>query len=216
MGAYLDSLTAAHAQRLARMSQKDDRARKSAVRPGAGKPACRPSIPSSHEIVGVVARLETLERQLAELLDSLPRPEDADPAAPAASPEAAAEPRVSDVKSLVCRCYGFTDGDLEGRSGRVAVVRARQIAIYLARQLTGKSFAAIARGFGDRDHATVLRACNRIERLRSADVELDRDLETLAALIRSQLAGAAAPEPAIAECLPKMPSSAKHRRSGAA
>jgi hypothetical protein len=62
--------------------------------------------------------------------------------------------------------------------------------MYFARQLTGKTFRAIARFFGDRDHTMVVRACRRIERLRLANAELDGELQALA----SQMGVSAAPK----------------------
>jgi chromosomal replication initiator protein len=73
--------------------------------------------------------------------------------------------------------------------GRSLFSRARRIAIYVARQLTGKSFRALARAFGDRSHPSIIRAFRTIERLRSADAALDRDLEALALELDSILRG---------------------------
>jgi chromosomal replication initiator protein len=65
-------------------------------------------------------------------------------------------------------------------AGALARYRARQVAIYLARQLTGKSFRALAQAFGDRNHSSIIRALRTVERLRLADAETDADLEALA------------------------------------
>jgi chromosomal replication initiator protein len=86
---------------------------------------------------------------------------------------------VSDVKRVICRERGLTVLDLEGQSRFPAVVRARQVGMYLARQLSAKSFTDIGRFFGDRDHTTALHAYNKIKRLRSEDADLDRELAQL-------------------------------------
>ena len=57
------------------------------------------------------------------------------------------------------------------RDRRPAVARARKVAMYLARELTGQSLPEIGRGFGGRDHSTVLSA------VRSIDTEVHRDPE---------------------------------------
>jgi len=63
------------------------------------------------------------------------------------------------------------------------VCRARQIAMYLARQLSGKSLPQIAKVMGDRDHTTVMHGVNKIARLRAADANLDALITRLEGLV---------------------------------
>ncbi|MFH1278566.1 MAG: chromosomal replication initiator protein DnaA [Candidatus Eisenbacteria bacterium] len=62
---------------------------------------------------------------------------------------------------------------------------ARQIAMYLARELTGLSLSQIGARFGNRDHSTVLHACQKIERLTGADegfrAKVDKIVDHIAA-----------------------------------
>jgi chromosomal replication initiator protein len=67
---------------------------------------------------------------------------------------------------------------LSARRAR-AVARPRQIAMYLAKQLTPRSLPDIGKRFGGRDHTTVIHAVRQIERLRRADAELDADVRLL-------------------------------------
>ncbi len=60
-----------------------------------------------------------------------------------------------------------------------AVARPRQIAMYLAKQLTPRSLPEIGRRFGGRDHTTVIHAVKQIEKLRAADSEIDADVRAL-------------------------------------
>ena len=60
-----------------------------------------------------------------------------------------------------------------------AVARPRQIAMYLAKQLTPRSLPEIGRRFGGRDHTTVIHAVKQIEKLRAADSEIDADVRSL-------------------------------------
>ena len=60
-----------------------------------------------------------------------------------------------------------------------AVARPRQIAMYLAKQLTPRSLPEIGRRFGGRDHTTVIHAVKQIEKLRAADNEIDADVRAL-------------------------------------
>lgn len=63
-------------------------------------------------------------------------------------------PTLEAIQEAVCVVNGVTKADLLSSSRSVPVVRARQLAMYIARELTPLSLAEIARGF-DRDHSTV-------------------------------------------------------------
>ncbi len=65
------------------------------------------------------------------------------------------------------------------------VARPRQIAMYLAKQLTPRSLPEIGRRFGGRDHTTVIHAVRQIEKLRAADSEIDNDVRTLMRVLES-------------------------------
>ncbi|MGH9065041.1 MAG: chromosomal replication initiator protein DnaA [Acidimicrobiales bacterium] len=61
--------------------------------------------------------------------------------------------------------FGFAVGELQGQSRRRPLVTARQIGMYVFRELTDFSYPAIAREFGGRDHTTVIHAVEKISRL---------------------------------------------------
>ncbi|MEM9049229.1 MAG: chromosomal replication initiator protein DnaA [Pseudomonadota bacterium] len=73
---------------------------------------------------------------------------------------------------------------LSARRARV-VARPRQIAMFLAKQLTTKSLPEIGRRFGGRDHSTVVHALKRIEELRQTDSGLAEDLELLRRMLEA-------------------------------
>ena len=58
-----------------------------------------------------------------------------------------------------------------------AVARPRQVAMYLAKQLTPRSLPEIGRNFGGRDHTTVIHAVRKIEELCAEDSQIAEDLE---------------------------------------
>ena len=60
-----------------------------------------------------------------------------------------------------------------------AVVRPRQVAMYLAKVLTPRSYPEIGRKFGGRDHSTVIHAVRLIEDLRKRDADMDGDVRSL-------------------------------------
>jgi chromosomal replication initiator protein len=66
------------------------------------------------------------------------------------------------ILDTTAKTFGFTVDDLVGPSRRRPLVTARQIGMYVFRELTDFSYPAIAREFGDRDHTTVIHAVEKI------------------------------------------------------
>jgi chromosomal replication initiator protein len=58
--------------------------------------------------------------------------------------------------------FGWSVDDLIGKSRRRPLVTARQIGMYVFRELTDFSYPRIAEQFGGRDHTTVMHACEKI------------------------------------------------------
>ena len=69
------------------------------------------------------------------------------------------------ILDAVSTVFGFSVEDLCGTSRRRPLVNARQIGMYVFRELTDFSYPAIAREFGGRDHTTVIHAVEKISRL---------------------------------------------------
>ena len=78
---------------------------------------------------------------------------------------------VPTIVEAAAQAFEVNPDQLLARDRRPAVSRARKVAMYLARELTGQSLPEIGRGFGGRDHSTVLSA------VRSIDTEVHRDPE---------------------------------------
>jgi chromosomal replication initiator protein len=110
----------------------------------------------------------SLDSQLAgEVLDNLyPKP---------ATPERS----IDDIKAAACEQFGISGEDLVSHARTSQVAWARQVAMYLARELTQESLPAIGREFGGRDHTTVLHAWRRTEQRISTDVERRSAVEKL-------------------------------------
>ena len=83
------------------------------------------------------------------------------------------------VQSLVSRHFGVDLKNLNGTSRQAEVVMARQIAMYLIRQLTQSSLPTIGKAFGGKDHSTVLHAINKINKLVVQDTQLADDISSL-------------------------------------
>ncbi len=69
------------------------------------------------------------------------------------------------ILERVATRYGFSVEEIIGKSRRRPLVTARQVAMYVVRQVTDLSYPAIAREFGGRDHTTVMHAVAKIEAL---------------------------------------------------
>lgn len=86
-------------------------------------------------------------------------------------------PDIADIAKLVAQENHLKVSDLRGATRKSQIVRARSIAMYLARQLTPLSFQQIGAYFGRRDHTTVMHACSKLESSVANDVELQRVIE---------------------------------------
>jgi len=86
---------------------------------------------------------------------------------------------ISQIQSEVCRYYRLSKAELVGSKRSQPVVLPRQIAMYLARELTDASLPKIGNEFGRRDHTTVLHATTKIERLLNEKRELYNQIQEL-------------------------------------
>lgn len=83
------------------------------------------------------------------------------------------------VTARAARYFGLKPSDLRGPSRRRALVAARDVAMYVARQLTGGSLEQIGRYFGGRDHTTVLHGCRKVAELLKSDASVREAVEHL-------------------------------------
>lgn len=86
---------------------------------------------------------------------------------------------IDEIQRRVAEHYSLKISDLLSARRSREVARPRQVAMYLAKMLTPRSLPEIGRRFGGRDHTTVMHAVKQIEKLRSTDHELDRDIAQL-------------------------------------
>lgn len=87
------------------------------------------------------------------------------------------------IQSTVCEYFGISPESLVSKTRKREISQARQIAMYLGRNLTKKSLASIGSQIGGRDHATVLHACNTVSDL----IETDRNFKQYVSDIERQL-----------------------------
>lgn len=91
--------------------------------------------------------------------------------------------RIEDIQRIVARHYNVSRQELVSNRRTRVIVKPRQIAMYLSKTLTPRSFPEIGRRFGGRDHTTVLHAVRKIEELISEDNKLSHEIELLKRLI---------------------------------
>ena len=84
---------------------------------------------------------------------------------------------INRIVRVVARLLGQKSKDLRSSSRKQSVVRARSLAMLLARRMTSKSLDQIGKFFGGRDHSTVLHAIRKTESLLATDGELARALD---------------------------------------
>jgi len=91
--------------------------------------------------------------------------------------------RIEDIQRVVARHYNVSRQELVSNRRTRVIVKPRQVAMYLSKTMTPRSFPEIGRRFGGRDHTTVLHAVRKIEDLISGDSKLSHEVELLKRLI---------------------------------
>jgi len=86
---------------------------------------------------------------------------------------------IDEIQRTVCQFYRIDRAEMSSKRRARAVVRPRQVAMYLAKVLTPRSYPEIGRKFGGRDHSTVIHAVRLIEDLRKRDADMDGDVRSL-------------------------------------
>jgi chromosomal replication initiator protein len=86
---------------------------------------------------------------------------------------------IDEIQRRVSDHYRIRQAEMSSARRAREVARPRQVAMYLAKQLTPRSLPEIGRRFGGRDHTTVIHAVRQIEKLRQTDAELDADVRLL-------------------------------------
>ena len=86
---------------------------------------------------------------------------------------------IEEIQKRVSEHFNIRIADMHSARRARAVARPRQVAMYLAKQLTSRSLPEIGRKFGGRDHTTVMHAVKKVEELRHTDSAFCEDVELL-------------------------------------
>ena len=130
---------------------------------------------SPRELLGVLMKLATY----ADLTGKPVTPEIAEEAIGSRAATGDRRITIEEIQRKTAEYYKLDLRELHSARRARRVARPRQVAMYLARELTSRSLPDIGRRFGGRDHTTVLHACRRIEALCKTDPVFQQEVDFL-------------------------------------
>ncbi len=92
---------------------------------------------------------------------------------------------IEEIQKKVAEHFAIRLADMHSPRRARQVARPRQVAMYLAKQLTSRSLPEIGRKFGGRDHTTVMHAVRKIDELRAADAAFSEDVDLLRRMLEA-------------------------------
>ena len=92
---------------------------------------------------------------------------------------------IDEIQKRVAEHFNIKMAEMTSSRRARIVARPRQVAMYLAKQLTSRSLPEIGRKFGGRDHTTVMHAVKKIEELIASDRALAEDVELLRRMLQN-------------------------------
>ena len=92
---------------------------------------------------------------------------------------------IEEIQKKVAEHFAIRLADMHSPRRARMVARPRQVAMYLAKQLTSRSLPEIGRKYGGRDHTTVMHAVRKIDELRAADAAFSEDVELLRRMLEA-------------------------------
>jgi chromosomal replication initiator protein len=93
---------------------------------------------------------------------------------------------IDDVQHTICDAFDISLDELLSGARAQRLTWPRQVAMYLARELTDQTLPAIGRAFGNRDHTTVMHACKRTAERMAQDPEANQMIRDLTERLRSR------------------------------
>jgi chromosomal replication initiator protein len=90
---------------------------------------------------------------------------------------------IDNIQRLVAEYYNIKISDILSKRRSRTIARPRQMAMFLAKELTNHSLPEIGDAFGGRDHTTVLHACKRIAELKESSADVSEDYRNLGRLL---------------------------------
>ena len=94
------------------------------------------------------------------------------------------------IQRVSAEYFSLSFNDLKGKKRTKNIAFPRQLAMYIAREITEYSTTEVGQEFGGRDHTTVMHACQKIEERIRSDPTLDSTIKTLIRSIKEYSAKA--------------------------
>jgi len=92
---------------------------------------------------------------------------------------------VLDIQEIVADHYGISTGAIKGKRRLASIALARQVAIYLSRELTRLSLKEIGKLFGGRDHSTIIHDYEKIKKKAANDLSFSKEITHIKEKTRS-------------------------------
>jgi chromosomal replication initiator protein len=86
---------------------------------------------------------------------------------------------IETITKVVCEHLGVAENKIRDKTRKKEIVLARQLAMFLSKELTLSSLKTIGLHFGGRDHSTVIHACNAIDNFKTKDDSFGRIIEDI-------------------------------------
>lgn len=86
---------------------------------------------------------------------------------------------IETIQRIVCQYYGIKEDLIRAKTRKKEIVLARQISMYLSKEMTNFALKTIGLHFGGRDHSTVIHACQTIERKLKQEKNFSEEIEEI-------------------------------------
>jgi chromosomal replication initiator protein len=120
------------------------------------------------ELVGKTITIEIAQQQLKDMFATPKHP----------------NMTLETIQKVVAEYHSLSFNDLRGQKRTKNIVMPRQIAMYIAREITEFSTTEVGQSFGGRDHTTVMHSCQKIEEQLKTDPKLDAKIKELINMIK--------------------------------
>ena len=91
---------------------------------------------------------------------------------------------VEKIQKLICHKFKIKPSQLKSKNNSPKIAFPRQIAMYLAKELTDSSLPEIGKKFGGKHHTTVIHSIRKIDKMRNDDPEFNKEINSLMAFIQ--------------------------------
>ncbi len=117
-------------------------------------------------LAGIPMSIETVDQIIRQMREEIPR-------------GSGMAPSIVKIQEVVARNYHVEIDDLKDRSRSASKVLPRQVAMYLAKNMTGRSLEEIGRAFGGKDHSTIIYGAGKIAALVRTDPFMSKFINKL-------------------------------------